>query len=337
MQTTNKNVSLIVLNYNGKKHLEEYFNSVFNQTLLPDEIIMLDNSSTDDSINYVKNNFPKVKIIKNHFNAGTAEGSNIAFRNSNGRYIIFQSNDLRLDKNCVKTLVEIMEKKPSVGICTSVLVNYYKNKNGQHLIDNAGGIADIFCFGMQNYPEKRLKTIPEIGNIFFSYGGSFIIRRELFEKAGGFDFRYFTLNDDIDLSWRVKLLGYDIIYYKKSVVYHKVSATLGPLFERSMKRYWSERNIIRTMLKNRETKYLLLYFPLYMLLLLMEMLYFLFRKRFSLFVADVKAVLWNIFYLPETIKMRIKIQSIKKKNRIENMLHHTSFKLKLFHSFKKTI
>ncbi|MBI2641803.1 glycosyltransferase family 2 protein, partial [Candidatus Roizmanbacteria bacterium] len=227
-----KKVSLVVLNYNGLLHLKEYFDSVFKQTLIPDEIIMFDNLSKDGSREFVKENYTKVKIItEDSYNTGTAAGSNIAFSHSSGDYVVFQSNDIKLERNCIKELVRILDANKDVGIATSVLLNYYKDqKTGEHLIDNAGGIVDIFGFGMQKYPGMRRETIPESGEVFFTYGGSFIIRRSLFEKIGGFDKRYFTLNDDIDLSWRARLQGYRVMYSKKSIVYHKVSATLGKLY-----------------------------------------------------------------------------------------------------------
>lgn len=333
-----KKVSVIVLNYNGKQYLKEYFDSVFAQTLIPQEIILLDNASTDDSCDFVKRYFPKVKIIKNTYNAGTAEGSNIAFRHSTGDYVVFQSNDIRLDKNCIKILVETLERGKTTGIVTSVLLrSQIDKKTGEHLIDNAGGIADIYGFGMQNYPNRSIKEIPEQEEVFFSYGGSFIIRREVFEETGGFDSRFFTLNDDVDLSWRARLRGYTVVYNKKSIVYHKISATLGQLFGRPLKRYWSERNIIRTILKNYDLTSLLTRFPVYVLLLLGEMGYFLLRGRFSLFFADLKAILWNVINILGTYSLRKKVQQTKINNDLSRMLIQESLKLKLFSDFHRAI
>ncbi len=338
MPVTKKTVSLIVLNYNGVKHLKEYFTSVFNQTVVPDEVIMLDNLSTDGSSEYVEKYFPQVRIVRNTYNAGTAQGSNIAASSAKGDYLIFQSNDMRLDRHCIEELAKTINKEKEVGIVTSVLLNYSPDrKTGEHFIDNAGGIADVYGFGMQNHPFISIKKIPNKEEVFFSYGGSFIIPRKLFNKIHGFDNRYFTLNDDIDLSWRVRLLGYKIIYTKKSIIYHKVSATLGTLFNRSIKRYWSERNALRTILKNYDNISLVKRLPVYFLILFGEMGYFIYRRRFSLFMADLKALLWNIVYLPETILERIKIQKLKKRNNIEKIMIHSSLKLKLFGDFKKVI
>lgn len=334
-----KKVSLIVLNYNGLPHLKEYFDSLFAQTLLPDEIFMMDNLSKDGSREFVKKDYPQVTIVtEDRFNTGTAMGFNIAFAKSTGTYVIFQSNDIRLDKNCVNELYYFMKKHADVGIATSVLLNYYKdNKTGKHRIDNAGGITDVLGFGMQNYPAKQIEDIADCEEVFFSYGGSCIVRRKAFEKVGGFDERFFTLNDDLDLSWRIRLSGYKVMYTKKSIVYHKVSATLGKLYSQPLKHYWSERNLIRTFLKNSSTKQLLFFLPLNLIFSLSQIVYFCLRGKFLLAFADVKALIWNILYLPQTLMLRYKIQSMKRKNNIERILLKSSLKLKLFLKFHKAL
>lgn len=329
-------ISLVVLNYNGIHLLKEYFDSLFKQTLIPDEIIMLDNNSTDDSVKFVNKKYPKVKVVQNKTNDGTAEGSNKGFQHVTGDYVIFQSNDLKLEKNCIKALVDLIKTDKKIGIITSVFLKYKPEKNGEYLVDNAGGIVDMFGFGMQKYPAVPVKEIPEIGDVFFSYGSSFIIPTKLYKKMNGFDDRFFTLNDDIDLSWRVRKLGYSIFYTKKSIVYHHGSATLGPLFQRAQKRYWSERNTIATLIKNHTFPMLIMYGTIYMMLLFAEMAYFLYRKRPELFWADFKAILWNIFQFPETIKRRHAIQKMSKKN-ISLPFEKKSIKLSLYNSLKHVL
>lgn len=332
-----KTVSLIVLNYNGRHHLKEYFTSVFKQTYIPDEVIMFDNLSTDGSRQYVAKYFPKVKIFtEDRYNTGTANGSNVAFSHTTGDYVIFQSNDLRLDPHCIEELVKCIKRDKKIGICTSVFVRYEHDKKGHLIVDNAGGLLDKYGFGMQNYPEKTLDEIPIQGEVFFSYGSSFIIDRKLYKKLSGFDDRLFTLNEDIDFSWRVRLQGYKIIYTKKSFVYHKGSATLK-LRARGLKRYWAERNSIRTFIKNSEISHLFSVLPMYLLILFGEIGYFLYRGKFSLFIADLRAVLWNLWYLPETLFMRYKIQSTKKKNNLNKLFVNRSFKLQLYKYIKYSL
>lgn len=331
-----KKISLVVLNYNGIHLLKGYFDSLFKQTLLPDEIIMLDNNSSDDSVDFVKKHYKKVKIVINSTNDGTAGGSNRGFDHVTGDYVIFHSNDLKLDKNNVKALVDTIESDKNIGIVTSVFLKYQPEKNGEYLVDNAGGIVDMFGFGMQKYPAISFKKIPEKEEVFFSYGSSFIIPTKLYKKLGGFDDRFFTLNDDIDLSWRVRKLGYSILYTKKSIVYHLGSATLGPLFQRSQKRYWSERNTIATLIKNHTPVMLCFHGTIYMILLCAEMAYFIYRRKFNLFWADFKAILWNIKELPETIRRRNEMQKMTKKQ-ISLPFERKSIKLSLFNDLKRVL
>ena len=332
-----KKVSLIVLNYNGKEHLKEYFTSVFKQTNLPDEVVMFDNLSTDGSREYVSKYFPKVKIVtEDRYNTGTATGSNIGFYHAKGDYVIFQSNDLRLDPHCVEGLVSMLTRDKKIGIVSSVLVWYHKNPQGLRLLDSAGGMLDMYGFGMQNYPNSHLEDLPEKEEVFFTYGGSFIIRREAFKEAGGFDDRFFTLNDDLDLSWRVRLMGYKVVYTKKSIVYHKGSATIKKRAW-GQKRFWAEKNSIRSFIKNSDHAHLLKSLPMYIILLFGEITYFLYRGRISLFIADIKAVLWNLWYLPDTLKLRRAIQTRRRKNNIDEIMKKTSFKLKFFNVLKQAL
>lgn len=333
-----KTLSLVVLNYNGINLLKDYFDSVYRQTVIPDEIIMVDNNSADNSIPFIKKNYPDVIIAYNHYNAGTSQGSNIGFQYTTGDYIIFQSNDIILDAHCIEYLMQTIESDKTIGICTSVLINektYEKTK--RQIIDNAGGVMDTYGFCMQKYYETDIRHIPQQDEIFFSYGGSFIVRKDVFEKTEGFDPRYFTLHDDVDLSWRIRLLGYRIVYNKKSFVFHKMSATLSQLFTRPTKRFWSARNNMRTVLKNYTLKELATKFPMYCILFFAETGYFLLRGRIWLFLANVSALFWNLFYLPETLFLRWKIQRLRRKNNIQNLLIPYSLKLKMFNEFRKAI
>jgi hypothetical protein len=333
-----KTISLIVLNYNGLQHLDGYFKSVFAQTRVPDEIILFDNLCTDGSREFVKKKFPKVKIItEDRYNTGTALAINTAFKYTHGDYVILQSNDIVLDKKCVEILYKNINADPEVGIVSSITIRFHNKKLRKFIVDQAGGLLDKFGFGMQNYPNIPIKDIPDTGEVFFAYGDSIIFRREIFKKVNGFDTRMFMLNDDIDFSWRVRQLGYKIIYTKHSFVYHKGSATIKSLYKRPQVRYWSERNSIRCYLKNTSFAHFLKTFPMYIVLLCAEMGYFFYRGRFSLFFSDVRAAFWNVFYIPEILYLRFLNWRNAKKNNIDSLIVNKSFKLMLFKNFSKTI
>ena len=209
-------------------------------------------------------------------------------------------------------------------------------KTGKYLIDNVGGDLDIYGFGWPRGTGETGRQWEKKKDVFFSYGGSFIIRRELFEKIGGYDPKYFTLGDDIDLSWRVRLLGYRIVVNPASFVYHRISATLGTIYPRPQRRFWSERNYLRTLLKNYETKNLFLILPRYFVIEAMEMAFFLFLKRQPRVVlALIKAFFWNLLNFLDTLKERAKIQKIRVVNdeEILKAMYKKSFKLAKYRLF----
>jgi|SRR3989338_3032791 len=334
-----KTISVIVLNYGKGQHLlDEYLTSLFSQTLLPEEVILFDNLSTDNSREFVRKKFPSVKIItEDRFNTGTALAINTAFSQSNGDYIILHTNDIVLDKNCVQALYKNIINNPEVGIVTSIGIREQNRKLGKMIVDHAGGFLDVYGFAQAHHALELVKDIPEKEEVFFAYGDSLIVRRDAFEKTHGFDTRLFMMNDDIDFSWRVRQLGYKIIYTKRSVIYHKVSVTIKANNSRARIRYLSERNSMRTYIKNTTFGHLFRTLPMYIVLLCGEMGYFLFRMKFALFFSDVRAVLWNLFFIPETIYLKIINQINAKKNNIDKLFIHESIKLKLFKAFSQSL
>ena len=336
----NSKVSVIILNYNGKDLLSECIEGVKKQTVPADEIIVLDNASTDESVSFMKRQYPEVIVVENGFNAGTAQGSKIAADHANGEFLVFMSNDIVMDKECLAYLVNTMGQDEQIGICTSVLLNYYKDEtSGENLIDNAGGFIDKFGFPVPFGNRKKIDLIPESKEVFFSYGGCFIIRKSLFDKVGGFDNKFFTLNDDVDLSWRVRLFGYKVIYDRNAFVFHHVSATLKHVFVRARKRYWSERNIFRTMLKNYSGLSLFAILPVYFILLAAEAIYYLIRLKFPLCLSIVKAFFWNIINLADTLRLRSYVQKSRRipEKVITSLFLPGSEKIRSFQSLKQAI
>src|SRR4030042_4490001 len=192
-------LAVIVLNYNGKHLLKDCLTSLKNQTSKDFKVWVLDNASSDNSITYIKENFSWINIIRNNNNDGTAKASNIAVEKTKSKYIVFMSNDIFLDKNCIKILIQTLDKNSDIGICTTKLLRPEKSKKtGKFLIDNLGGDLDIYGFA---WPREALKSTgnwEKTEEVFLSYGGCFIVRRGLYNKIGGFDNKFFTLNDDID-------------------------------------------------------------------------------------------------------------------------------------------
>ncbi len=219
-------VSIIVLNYNGKQHLKELFNSLkkIDYPKNKYEVIMVDNNSSDGSVEYVKKNFPWVKIIKLDKNYGFAEGNNIGFRKSRGEYVVFLNNDTKVDKNWLKELVKVAMSDEKIAVCGSKVMFYDKPDR----IQFAGGFLDIFGAPWHRGEcEKDIGKYNKIDDIFYAFGASMLVKRNIVEKhlKYVFDPKYFIYFEETDFAWRIKLLGYRVVYVPTSIVYHKGGAT----------------------------------------------------------------------------------------------------------------
>ena len=316
MSTSKPKVSVVLLNWNGIKLLKRYFNSILNQTFESYEIIFFDNNSKDNSIKYIKSiskkNRVKIKIIKNIKNDGTAYASNLAFNYTNGDYVFFVSNDMLFDKNIIKNLYNHCKFNKNVGIATVKMLRHINNKK-TYIIDSMGANIDPFCCANSFNIHKNLKNVVDKNReVFFAFGGALFIKRQLFKKIRGYDERYFTLTDDIDLCWRIKLLGYKTQYIRDSFLHHKVSGTLGQTHNRHIKRFFSERNNLCSMIKNYSIFSLILILPIYLILSIIESLFFAFLLKFNMSLVPTKAIIWNFQNLKNTLKKRDYIQNNRK-------------------------
>lgn len=329
-------VSIIVINYNGKNLLERFIPSVANLNYPNYEVIVVDNASTDDSVKFLKNIYPQFRVIQSDKNYGTAQGSNIGARYAKGEYIFFISNDMELDREILNYMIERVQSDPKIGICTCKMRRITEKGERLNIIDSVGGDLDLFGFpsarGINEVDKGQYDCFTEV---FFSFGGAMLIRKKVFEEVEGYDSSFFTLADDIDLSWRVRLLGYRVVAELRAFLYHTVSATLGTHFGRSFKRYTSEKNTLRMLIKNYSFLSLTLILPYYFLLLLGEILFFLLADKPILSKSGLKAFWWNLMNLSDTLKRRRDIQAkrISSDREIIRYMRKKSHKLEIFLDF----
>jgi len=245
-------LAIIIVNWNGRQHLEACFNSLFRQTFKGFKVIFVDNGSTDDSVDYIKSNFPQVKIIQNDKNYGFAEGNNIGIREAMKdpeiKYIVTLNNDTEQDECWLEELVRVAEQDDRVGACASKLL-YYNNRKK---IDSAG---DFYYLG-------SIKVVPRghgQDDVFFQQeecltpcAAATLYRRKTLEQVrlgkDYFDSDYFAYIEDSDLGLRIRLAGWTCIFVPKAIVFHKVSATTSK-WKADQKKYYSVRNRIFTAIK----------------------------------------------------------------------------------------
>ena len=206
--TENPLVSIIIINYNGFDYVEKCFKSIMENNYKEFEIILVDNNSTDNSVAFVKETFPDIKIIKLDSNYGYAKPNNIGAREAKGDLLFFLNNDTAIHQDSITELVKVIEN-PEIGICQSLLLK------PDGAIDSSG---DYFTInGIAYSSRKKINTIKQI---LSARGASMMIKKKIFWELGGFDNEFFISFEDVDLGWRTWLLGYKVVVVPNSIVYH---------------------------------------------------------------------------------------------------------------------
>jgi len=238
-------ISIVVLNWNGYPVLENCLRSLYNQTYRPLEIIVVDNASTDGSVDFLKQKFQDVNLIINEKNLGFGAGNNIGILASRGKYIMMLNNDTRLDPKCVEELKRSLEKDKNYGACASKIFLASK----PDVIDGAGIVVcpDGLSFGRGRLEKKD--QYEEEEEIFFASDCACLYRREMLEDIGLYDEDFFAYADETDMGWRAQLAGWRCIYSPKAIVYHHHSTSSGGRVS-AFKAFLVERNRIWVAVKN---------------------------------------------------------------------------------------
>ena len=199
-------ISVIVLNWNGRPFLEQCLGSILAQTYHPLEIILVDNGSTDGSLEFVKETCPDVKVIANGTNLGYGGGNNVGIQSSRGQYVMILNNDTRLDLACIEELKRSIEKKDRYGACASKILFEHAGLR----IDAAGLVVcpDGLAIGRGRWDrEDRYDTETEV---FCASGCACLFRREMLEDIGLYDEDFFAYGEDTDLGWRATTRGLEM-------------------------------------------------------------------------------------------------------------------------------
>jgi len=312
-------LSIILLNYNGIDLLQKYLFSVVNQDYENKEIIVVDNGSVDASCRFIEKFYPGIRIIKNDRNYGVSEGYNIGVRHAKGEYLFFLANDMRLEKNVTSIMMKRILEDKTCGIVTC------KTRRMDTLIlDSYGCSMDLFGFPNSNGIYEIDRGQYDRKYILFSFGACMLISKQLFLEIGGYNKNYHSVYDDFDLSWRVRLKGYEIGICPDAVIEHIASPTMRKNFDKSYIRYLSERNMYLILIRNLGFRRLLWVLPCCVIMTIAEIIIRLWRREF-----ETAYKLFTIFdYLLrnsfDLIKQRRKI--IKKVN-IYKWFYRGSYKL----------
>jgi GT2 family glycosyltransferase len=239
-------VSLCVLNWNGRKHLSTCLDSLVALDYPKDrlEVLVCDNGSDDGSVELVRQSYPDFNLVELDRNYGFAEGNNRAANAADGAWIGFLNNDMVVDASWLRDLVAPLETDPGIACLASRIVNWNASK-----IDFIGGGINFQGHGLQLDYARPSSPRDVARRILFACGGAMLVRRELFLEVGGFDASYFAFFEDVDLGWRLNLLGHDVWYNPSATVRHKHHGTASRFTDYQLK-LLSERNALFTIFKN---------------------------------------------------------------------------------------
>ena len=244
-------LAVVILNWNGRKHLERYLPSVVEHTTAEDvEIIVADNGSTDDSLIWLRMKYPELRIIRLDRNYGFAEGYNRALREVESDYYLLLNSDVEVTANWWQPLVELLDNNPNVAVVAPKLLSDTQRDRFEYA-GAAGGFIDYL-----GYPFCRGRILSEVEqdhgqydarcDIFWASGAAMCCRSEVYNKLGGFDADFFAHMEEIDLQWRMQLSGWRIVVEPRSKVYHLGGGTLPAS---PMKCYLNHRNNLAMLYK----------------------------------------------------------------------------------------
>ncbi len=298
-------VAIVILNWNGKDLLEKFLPSVVKFSTQA-TVYIADNASSDDSVSYVSEFFPTVKIIQNKVNGGYAKGYNDALKNLSEDIFVLLNSDLEVTENWLQPVISEFEKDASV-VAAQPKIRDYKNTEYFEYAGAAGGFIDKygypFCRGrIFNSLEKDLGQYNDVSQIFWASGACLFVKADAFRQAGRFDEDYFAHQEEIDLCWRLHSKGGKILCVGSSQVFHVGGATLAVLNPK--KTFYNFRNSLLNLLKNANGSQAFISILMRMLLDGLAAFQFLLQGRPKHFLAVVKAHISFYGFIPKFLKKR---------------------------------
>jgi GT2 family glycosyltransferase len=217
-------LSVAVLNYDGRALLEELLPSLARQTLRPSELVVLDNGSRDESVAYLRANWPGVRVVQLPENVGVTAALNACVAACHGELVGLFNNDMELAPDCLGEMVAALARHPEAGSATPKMLDFAE----RDVIDGAGDALNWRGGGRRRgHGERDAGQYDRAEEVFGACGGSGMYRREALQAVGDFDEAYYAYYEDIDWAFRAQLAGYRCRYVPTAVLYHRGSATLG--------------------------------------------------------------------------------------------------------------
>ena len=315
METQKIKTAVVVLNWNGKAWLEKFLANLVKHSQEA-TVFVADNASTDDSVDFVKSNFPSVKIIINASNGGYAKGYNDALKQIDAEYFVLINSDIEVTEDWLSPIIDLMDSDKKIAACQPKLLDYKKRNTFEYAGASGGFIDNLgypFCRGriFDDLEEDKGQYNDAI-EVFWATGACLFVRAAHFNEVGGLDEDFFAHQEEIDLCWRLKNKGYKIMVQPKSVVYHVGGGTLNA--GSPFKTHLNFRNNLFMLFKNLPTSSLFITIPTRLVLDGVAALTFLNKENgLQHVIAIAKAHFIFYFEIPKLIAKR---QKIKQKNNL---------------------
>ncbi len=294
--------SIIVLNWNGKHYLKDCLSSIAEIPREPSfECIMVDNGSTDGSVEYVEKNFKWVRVVRSGENLGYAGGNNLGAREAKGEFLIFLNYDTRVEKNWLSGLLDAFKENRIAAVQSKVLFD-----NDSSKINTFGTDTHVTGLTVCKHIFKEDKGLEKTEEVSGFSGSSVMIPKRLFFELGGFDDDFFLYLEDTDFGWRATLAGHRILATPKSIIYHKYKLKMNPKIF-----MYNERNRQVMILKNYSAKSLALLFPSLFLMEIFTHAYALYLGP-SFLLAKLSGDFWVLGTLPRISEKRSIAQKLRK-------------------------
>jgi GT2 family glycosyltransferase len=307
----NKLVSVIVVNYNGRGIIGACLESITKQSYKECEIIIVDNSSCDGSLNEIKgfieenSSGRQMKVISNKSNIGFAGGNIEGLKHSRGEYVALLNPDAIADPKWLEELVRALDLHSEVGICASKIISH-----GSNVIDSAGDGYAYSLKGFKRGEGENAERFDRSGYVFGACAGAALYRKRMIDEIGFLDKDFFLIHEDTDLNYRAQLAGWKVLYVPSAIVYHKVRSIIGNMSDIAV--YYTLRNSEFVRIKNVPMGVLQKCLPALIIGTVTEFIYFgLKHKKFILFF---RAKIDALRGLPGMLKKRAEIMKNRRAN-----------------------
>lgn len=307
-------VSAVIVNYDGKQYVDKCVSSIFESGFTDLEVIVVDNGSTDGSVEYLKEKYrsyaERLKVVALDKNYGPSYARNEGVKVAEGTYIGFLDNDTEVEKNWAESAIAEFEKDEKVGIIQCKLILSKEREKLDYVGEYIG--QNGFLVQRARAGEIDRGQYDQKVEILAAKSAGMFIRKDVFDKIGGFDPDYFIYVEETDLGWRSWLAGYKAIFLPESIVYHEFGTStviLGKNKNNYNAKFHGCKNYILTLLKNLERKNLLTILPRHIFLWIGLAWYALIAKWDArAFLWIHKGIWWNLIALRKNLKKRRAVQ-----------------------------